>query len=199
MEISAMRRTGILTLNILPLHDVNVDLEYRQLATISESMVHRNINEYVEKCEGVNRVQPVSDDVVSHNDHHNLLASWLAPRLSWSTCTASTWYAETWKCMILSTIAKQRPSSTGGSRGLLVDLGLSTIAGVGNHPAASKKSPMLFTDGGGTTWWMNPELFDLGRFGMSDGQPTNLPDCYALGMVVYKVRKDVIFSTSAVV
>jgi len=54
---------------------VNVDLEQYQLAMMSEWMVRDNINEYVEKCEGVNRVQLVSDDIVSHSDHYNLLTS----------------------------------------------------------------------------------------------------------------------------
>jgi len=70
-----MRRTGILTLNILPLQGVNADLEHRRLAMIFERMVHGNINGYVEKCEGINRVQIVSDDIISHNDRRNLLTS----------------------------------------------------------------------------------------------------------------------------
>ena len=54
---------------------MNVDLEQYQLAMMSEWMVHGNINEHLEKCEGVNRVQLVSNDIVSHNDHCNLLTS----------------------------------------------------------------------------------------------------------------------------
>ena len=52
---------------------MNVDLEHYQLAMISEWMIHGNINEYVKKCEGVNRVQLVSDNIVSHNNRCNLL------------------------------------------------------------------------------------------------------------------------------
>ena len=61
--------------NILPLLGVNVDLEQHQLAMISEWMVHRNVNEYVKKFEGVNRVQLVSNDDISYNNYSNLLTS----------------------------------------------------------------------------------------------------------------------------
>jgi len=102
--------------------------------------------------------------------------------------------------MILSTMARQTPSSTGSHRGWLVDFGLSTIAGVENHPVASKESIISFTDNGGNTRWMIPELLDPERFGISDGRPTKRSDChYALGVVLYKVRKYAIFPTSAVV
>jgi len=57
--------------NILPLLGVNLDLERYKLAMISEWMVHGNINEYVEKCGGVNRVQLVSSDSISHDNHCN--------------------------------------------------------------------------------------------------------------------------------
>jgi len=56
---------------------------------------------------------------------------------------------------------------------------------------------MSFTDGGGTTRWMSPELLDPERFGISNGRPTKQSDCYAFGMVVYEVRSDVILPTSA--
>jgi len=58
---------------------------------------------------------------------------------------------------------------------------------------------MSFTDGCGTTRLMSLGLLDPERFGISDGRPTKRSDCYALGMVVYEVRKDAIFPTSAVV
>ena len=47
---------------------------------------------------------------------------------------------------------------------------------------------MSFT-AGGTPRWMNPELLDPERFGASDDRPTKKSDCYALGMVVYEVRR----------
>ena len=75
--------------------------------------------------------------------------------------------------------------------GRLADFCLSTIAGVDNHPAASKEPLILFTDGDGTTRWMSLELLDPERFGISNGRPTKRSDCYALGMAVYKVLKDV--------
>ena len=56
---------------------------------------------------------------------------------------------------------------------------------------------MSFTDGGGTTRWMSPELLDPDRFGISDSRQTKQSDCYAFGMVVYEVCSDVIFPTSA--
>jgi len=39
---------------------------------------------------------------------------------------------------------------------------------------------------------MSPELLDPERFGSSDDRPTKQSDCYALGMVVYEVRTDVV-------
>jgi len=46
--------------------------------------------------------------------------------------------------------------------------------------------------GGGTYRWMSPELLED-----PDGRPTKRSDCYALGMVVYEVREDVILPTSS--
>ena len=53
--------------NILPLLGVNLNLEQYQLAMISEWMAHGNINEFVERREGVNRVQLVSDDAIPYD------------------------------------------------------------------------------------------------------------------------------------
>ena len=53
---------------------------------------------------------------------------------------------------------------------------------------------MSFTPGG-TTRWMSPELLNPEMFKKSDDWPTKQSDCYALGMVVYEVCTDVIFST----
>jgi len=53
---------------------------------------------------------------------------------------------------------------------------------------------MSFT-GGGTLRWTSPELLDPERFGMpesEDNRPTRQSDCYALGMVIYKVDVDAI-------
>ena len=55
--------------NILPLLGVNI--EQHQLAMISEWMEYGNINEFVEKNEGVNRVQLVSDGVTSRRNRCN--------------------------------------------------------------------------------------------------------------------------------
>jgi len=84
-------------------------------------------------------------------------------------------------------------------RACLADFGLSTIISVDHRAAAnaslisvaSKTSLMSFT-AGGTTRWMSPELLDPERFGISDDRPTKQSDCYALGMVVYEVRTDVV-------
>ena len=51
---------------------------------------------------------------------------------------------------------------------------------------------MSFTVGG-TFHWMSPELLDPEQFGATDDQPTKSSDCYALGMVTYEVRPDMIF------
>ena len=75
----------------------------------------------------------------------------------------------------------------------LAGFGLSTIVGVGpgalgNASSTSVASLVSFT-AGGTTRWMSPELLDPDRFGTGDCRPTKQSDCYALGMVVYEVRK----------
>ena len=53
---------------------------------------------------------------------------------------------------------------------------------------------MSFT-GGGAARWMSPELLDPERFGIIDYRPTKQSDYYALGMVVYEVRRAAIFPT----
>ena len=42
---------------------------------------------------------------------------------------------------------------------------------------------------GGTEGWMSPELLVPEVFGLNDSRPTKQSDCYALGMVVYEVRR----------
>ena len=42
---------------------------------------------------------------------------------------------------------------------------------------------------GGTERWMSPELLDPEAFGLNGDRPTKQSDCYALGMVVYEVRR----------
>ena len=54
---------------------------------------------------------------------------------------------------------------------------------------------MSFTEGG-TIRWMSPELLDPGRFEITDCRPTKQSDCYALGMVIYEVRIDVVVTFS---
>lgn len=91
-------------------------------------------------------------------------------------------------------------------RARLADFGLSTIVAVERCVAdnasvaslASVPSLMSFT-AGGTPRWMSPELLDPDRFGITDYRPTKQSDCYALGMVVYEVRADVIIPTFTVV
>jgi len=46
---------------------------------------------------------------------------------------------------------------------------------------------------------MSPELLDPERFGITDYRPTKKSDCYALGMVVYEVRADVIVPAFAMI
>jgi len=82
-------------------------------------------------------------------------------------------------------------------RACIADFGLSTITGVRTNTIArisqasliSNDTLMSFT-GGGTRRWMSPELLDPDRFGMpesEDNRPTRQSDCYALGMVIYKI------------
>ena len=87
-------------------------------------------------------------------------------------------------------------------RAYLADFGLSTIVYVAPHGTAdislsteasrpsmdSKVSLMSFTPGG-TVRWMSPELLNPEMFGLDNNRPTTQSDCYALGMVVYEVRR----------
>ncbi|KAF9644350.1 kinase-like protein [Thelephora ganbajun] len=153
--------------NILPLLGVN--LERHQLAMISEWMDHGNINEFVERYEGVNRVQLVTDAATGleymhgfHMVHGDLKGANILINKSFRAC--------------------------------LADFGLSTVVGTEHRAAtnpslvsvASKISLMSFA-AGGTIRWMSPELLDPDRFGNTDCRPTKQSDCYALGMVVYEV------------
>ena len=69
-------------------------------------------------------------------------------------------------------------------RACLADFGISTSAGAEHHTTPSASSISVSSD----FWWMSPELFDPGRFGLTDGRQTKRSDCYALGMVIYEVR-----------
>jgi len=79
----------------------------------------------------------------------------------------------------------------------IADFGLSTITGVATHaPAGVSQASLISNDTlmsftvGGTRRWMSPELLDPERFGMPESEgnrPTRQSDCYALGMVIYKV------------
>ena len=66
--------------NVLPLLGVDLDLERRRLAMISEWMDHGNINEFVENNEGVNRVQLVGHCLFFRRDWRTDPFSWLRPR-----------------------------------------------------------------------------------------------------------------------
>ena len=48
----------------------------------------------------------------------------------------------------------------------------------------------------GSIRWMSPELLDPERFEITDCRPTKQSDCYALGMVIYEVRIDVVVTSS---
>ena len=84
-------------------------------------------------------------------------------------------------------------------RACLADFGLSAIAFVVPHasgdtigtfqvPTEAGTSLMRHTPGG-TERWTSPELHDPERFGLNHNRPTKQSDCYALGMVVYEVRR----------
>ena len=47
---------------------------------------------------------------------------------------------------------------------------------------------MSFTSGGSPRW-TSPELLDPSRLDDRDPRPTKESDCYALGMVIYEVRR----------
>ena len=82
-------------------------------------------------------------------------------------------------------------------RACLADFGLSTMthAGKTTRPFfASTESLVSFTPGG-TVRWTSPELLDPINSGDKEGRPTKSSDCYALGMVVYEVFTDIVFST----
>jgi len=72
---SAARVDAKLCIEVLDHVSRECGSEQCQLVMMSEQMVHGNTNECVEKREGVNRVQLVSDDIVSHYNHCNLLTS----------------------------------------------------------------------------------------------------------------------------
>jgi len=63
----------------------------------------------------------------------------------------------------------------------LADFGLLTII----SDATNLVSSTSFVQGG-TYRWMSPELFDPENFGLKDGRPTKISDCYALGMLIYE-------------
>ena len=62
----------------------------------------------------------------------------------------------------------------------LVDFSLFKVA---SNQSTATSVAML----GGAIRWMSPELFDPGKFGLSESFPTKESDCYALGMVIYEV------------
>ena len=82
----------------------------------------------------------------------------------------------------LSTIVYVAPHDT-------VDISLST--GASRPSMNSKVSLMSFTPGG-TVQWTSPELLNPEMFGLDNNRPTTQSDCYALGMVVYEVRRHLI-------
>jgi len=91
-------------------------------------------------------------------------------------------------------------------RACLADFGLSTVVSVERRTVsgatlispAAEASLMSFTPGG-TTRWMSPELLDPDQYGLPDSRPTKQSDCYALGMVVYEVRADIVAPNFAII
>ena len=63
----------------------------------------------------------------------------------------------------------------------LADFGLLTII----SDPINLLSSSSYTQGG-TARWMSPELIAPQRFGLEDSRPTQISDCYALGMVIYE-------------
>jgi len=80
--------------NILPF--IGVILEPHRLAMVSEWMDHGNINEYIERHEGVNRAQLVSGyPIFVVGTDVTDSPSWSMSRADWNTCTMFTWSMET--------------------------------------------------------------------------------------------------------
>ncbi|KAF9789369.1 kinase-like domain-containing protein, partial [Thelephora terrestris] len=153
--------------NILPL--LGVDLQKNRLSMISEWMDHGNINEYVERHGGVNRLQLLADAARGLEYMHGL-------------------------DMVHGDLKGANILINQSHRACLADFGLSTIVSVEQNtgPNASlisvvSKASLMSFAGGGTIRWMSPELLDPERFGANDDRPSKKSDCYALGMVVYEV------------
>lgn len=153
--------------NILPL--LGVDLEEHQLSMISEWMNYGNINEFVERQEGVNPVRLLVDAANGLEYMHSLN-------------------------MVHGDLKGANILVNRSRRACLADFGLSTVVRADRQAGAntsfvslvSATSLVSFT-AGGTHRWMSPELYDPERFGATDDRPTKQSDCYALGMVVYEV------------
>ena len=89
-------------------------------------------------------------------------------------------------------------------RACLTDFGHSTIVYVPPHNSgvsSSAEAPRTWAESevslvphtsGGTIRWISPELLYPAMFGLDDSRPTKQSDCYALGMVVYEVRCNLI-------
>ncbi|KAF9789584.1 kinase-like domain-containing protein [Thelephora terrestris] len=157
--------------NILPLLGVTFDDDY--FSMVSEWMDNGNINEFILKDPDANRTALLADVANGLKYMHDL----------------SIVHGDIKGANIL--INKDR-------RGCIADFSLTTITGVGSHPAHgvtpiattfSGDTLMSFT-AGGTYRWMSPELLDPDQFGIpkeEEGRPTRQSDCYALGMVIYEV------------
>ncbi|KAF9789248.1 kinase-like domain-containing protein, partial [Thelephora terrestris] len=153
--------------NILPL--LGVDLKPHRLSMVSEWMDQGNINQYVKRPRGVNRLQLLVDAATGLEYMHSLT-------------------------IVHGDLKGANILINQSHRACLVDFGLSTIARGEHNTGAntslisvvSKASLMSFT-AGGTIRRMSPELLVPEQFGASDDRPTKKSDCYALGMVVYEV------------
>ena len=192
--------------NILPF--IGVNLERRRLAMVSEWMDHGNISEFVKNHGEVNRVQLVSDCIRSLGDRCERVIQ-LADAANGLEYMHSirmvhgdlkgVWFLMVAGCPSTHHNNQGNILINQSFRACLADFGLSTIVGMERRAAAngslismaSKTSLLSFT-AGGTTRWMNPELLDPDRFGITDHRPTKQSDCYALGMVVYEVRASAI-------
>ena len=75
-----------------------------------------------------------------------------------------------------------------GQANILIDMsGRACLADFGLLTILSNTTILSSCGQGGTIRWMSPELLDLEMFGLKDSRRTKSSDCYALGMVIYKV------------
>jgi len=156
--------------NILPL--IGVTVSNQRFAMVSAWMDNGNINEFIKRHPGVNRIELLVDVTNGLKYMHDLHVV----------------HGDLKGANIL--IDKDQ-------RACIADFGFTTITGVVTRAAArmsqislvSNDSVVSFVEGG-TYRWMSPELLDPERFGVpnpDDNRPTTESDCFALGMVIYEI------------